>query len=126
MNGLLSFKDTETIQIKSIDSTGKSVFTNEKKDVDRAFSGSILDEKMDKYLSVLKSANASFADAPSEANPRLMIRKYEGVAVPAGGKDDIYPSVTIMLAGIAPLNKNTVIRAVRVELGEALPPPSAN
>ena len=125
-NGLLSFKDTETIQIKSIDSTGKSVFTNEKKDVDRAFSGSILDEKMDKDLSVLKSASASFVDAPSEANPRLRIRKYEGIAIPAGGKEDIYPNVTIMLAGIAPLSKNTVIRAVKVELGEALPPPSAN
>jgi len=125
-NGLLSFKDTETVQVKSIDSTGRSVFTNEKKDVDRVFSGSILDEKMEKYLSVLKSANGSFVDAPSEANPRLMIRKYESLVVPAGGKEDIYPNVTIMLAGIAPLNKNTVIRAVKVELGQPLPPPTAD
>jgi hypothetical protein len=125
-NGLLSFKDTETIQIKSIDSTGRSVFTNEKKDVDRVFSGSILDEKMEKYLSVLKSANGSFVDAPSEGNSRLMIRKYQNLVIPAGGKEDIYPNVTIMLAGIAPLNKDTVIRAVKVELGQALPPPTAD
>ena len=125
-NGLLSFKDTETVQIKSIDSTGRSVFTNEKKDVDRAFSGSILDEKMEKYLSVLKSANAAFVDAPHETNPRLMIRKYEGVVIPADGREAIYPNVTIMLAGLAPLNKDTVIRAVKVELGQTLPPPTAD
>ena len=87
---------------------------------------SILDEKMEKYLSVLKSVSASFVDAPSEANPRLMIRKYESLVVPAGGKEDIYPNVTIMLAGIAPLNKDTVIRAVKVELGQPLPPPTAD
>ena len=121
----MSFKDTETVQIKSIDSTGRSVFTNEKKNVDRTFSGSILDEKMEKYLSVLKSANGSFVDSPSEANPRLMIRKYESLVIPAGGKEGIYPNVTIMLAGIAPLSKDTVIRAVKVELGQALPPPTA-
>jgi antitoxin component YwqK of YwqJK toxin-antitoxin module len=125
-NGLLSFKDTETVQIKSIAPTGRSVFTNKKKDVDRAFSGSILDEKMEKYLSVLKSANGSFVDAPSEANPRLMIRKYESLVLPAGGNEDIYPNVTIMLAGIAPLNNNTVIRAVKVDLGDPLPPPTAD
>jgi hypothetical protein len=125
-NGLLSFKDTETIQIKSIAPTGRSVFTNKKKEVDRTFSGSILDEKMEKYLSVLKSANGSFVDAPSEANSRLMIRKYESLVLPAEGKEDIYPNVTIMLAGIAPLNKNTVIRAVKVDLGDPLPPPTAD
>ena len=124
-DGLLAFKDVETIQIKSIDRTGRSVFTKEQKDVDRAFSGSIIDEKMGKYLSVLKAAKASFADAPSEANPRLMIRKYEGIPIPSGG-EEIYPGVTIMLAGLAPLNDDTVIRAVRVELGQALEPPRAN
>jgi len=125
-NGLLSFKDTETIQIKSIAPTGRSVFTNEQKDVDRAFSGSILDEKMEKYLNVLKLANASFVDAPSEVNPRLMIRKYESLVLPVGGKEDIYPNATIMLAGIAPLSKNTIIRAVKVELDEPLSPPTAD
>lgn len=125
-NGLLSFKDSETVQIKSIDSTGRSVFTNEKKDVDRVFSVRILDEKMDKYLSVLKTANGSFVDAPSEGNSRLMIRKYQNLVIPVEGKDDIYSNVTIMLAGIAPLNEDTVIRAVKVELGQLLSPPATD
>jgi len=124
-NGILAFKDIETVQIKSIDSTGRSVFTDEKKEVDRFFSGSIVDKKMGKYLSVLDSANVTFSDAPSEANPRLMIRKYESLVLPSGGNEDIYPNVTIMLAGIAPLNENTVIRAVKVELGQPLSPPVA-
>lgn len=124
-NGIPAFKDVETVQIKSIDSTGRSVFTDEKKEVDRVFTVGIVDKKMGKYLSVLESANVTFSDAPSEANPRLMIRKYESLVLPSGGNEDVYPNVTIMLAGIAPLNKNTVIRAVKVDLGQPLSPPVA-
>lgn len=125
-NGLLSFKDIETIQIKSIDSTGRSVFTDEKKEVDRVLSGSIIDKKMEKYLSVLNAANAAFVDIPHQSNPRIMIRTYKGLVIPVQGGEDLYPNVTIMLYGASPLKKSTVIRHVDIDLGQLLSAPVAD
>ena len=123
-NGILVLKDTDKIQVKSIDKRGNSVFTEEEKEVERPLTQRAMDEKMEKYLKALELAGASFEDVQSKANPRLMVRKYENlVFLSAEGDDVLYPNVSVMLAGLNPLNADALIRAIRVELGEPLRAP---
>ena len=55
------------------------------------------------------------------SNPKLVIRKFGGIVIRSG--DRLYPDVSVMLAGAAPLGEDTLIRGVKVELGEALGEP---
>ena len=123
-NGILVLKDTDKIQVKSIDKRGNSVFTEEEQEVERPLTQRAMDEKMEKYLKALELAGASFEDVQSKTNPRLMVRKYENlVFLPAEGEDVLYPNVSVMLAGLNPLNADALIRAIRVEIGEPLRAP---
>ncbi|MEC9124221.1 MAG: hypothetical protein VX969_08760 [Verrucomicrobiota bacterium] len=123
-NGILVLKDTDKIKVKSIDKRGNSIFTEEEKEVDLHLTQRAMDEKMEKYLKALELAGASFEDVQSKTNSRLMVRKYENlVFLPAEGEDVLYPNVSVMLAGLNPLNADALIRAIRVELGEPLRAP---
>ena len=119
--GSLSFTFTETFKKKSLDRNGNSVFTDEQKEVELSFSPAARDKKMGRYASVLRSAQARVEDFPSPQNPKLVIRKFGGIVIRSG--DRLYPDVSVMLAGAAPLGEDTLIRGVKVELGEALGEP---
>ena len=117
-NGILVLKDTDKIQVKSIDKRGNSVFTEEEKEVERPLTQRAMDERMEKYLKALELAGASFEDVQSKTNSRLMVRKYENlVFLPAEGEDVLYPNVSVMLAGLNPLNADALIRASSGSLG---------
>ena len=120
-NQSLSFVVTETVKIKSLDKRGNSIFTEEEKEVELSFASGVVDRKLDRFAAVLQSAGARFEDFPSPQNPKLMIRKFDGLVIRSGG--ELYPSVSVMLAGAAPLNPDSLIRGVKVDLGEALGQP---
>ena len=120
-NQSLSFVVTETVKIKSLDKRGNSIFTEEEKEVELSFASGVVDRKLDRFAAVLQSAGARFEDFPSPQNPKLMIRKFDGLVIRSGG--ELYPSVSVMLAGAAPLNPDSLIRGVKVDLGEALAQP---
>ena len=117
----LSFSKTESYKKKSLDRNGNSVFTDEKRDVELSFSPSARDKKMGDYTHVLRSVQARTEDFPSPQNPKLIIRKFGGIVIRSGTM--LYPDVSVMLAGAAPLNEDTLIRGVKVELGEPLKSP---
>ena len=119
----LSFSITETYKKKSLDRNGNSVFTDEQREVELSFSPAVRDKKMGRYANVLRSAQARTEDFPSPQNPKLMIRKFGGIVIRAGTM--LYPDVSVMLAGAAPLNEDTLIRGVKVELGEPLKSPAS-
>lgn len=119
--GNLTFSFTETFKKKSLDRNGNSVFTDEQKEVELSFSPAARDKKMGRYSSVLRSAQAHVEDFPSPQNPKLVIRKFGGIVIRSGER--LYPDVSVMLAGAVPLGEDTLIRGVKVELGEALGKP---
>jgi antitoxin component YwqK of YwqJK toxin-antitoxin module len=123
-NNSLSFSVTETHKKKSLDRNGNSVFTDEEKEIDLSFTTGAKDKKMGRYANVLRSAQAQTEDSPSPQNPKLIIRKFEGIVIRAGTM--LYTDVSVMLAGAAPLSDNTLIRGVKVELGEPLQKPAFN
>jgi len=117
----LSFSITETYKKKSLDRNGNSVFTEEQKEVELSFSTGATDKEMGSYADVLLSAQARTEDYPSPRNANLTIRKFGGLVIRSGTM--LYPDVSVMLAGKAPLDEETLIRGVKVELGEPLKSP---
>ena len=121
--GNLSFSFTEAYKKKSLDRNGNSVFTDEQREVKLSISNEARDKKMGRYADALRSAQARTEDFPSPQNSKLVIRKFGGIVIRSG--EMLYPNVSVMLAGAAPLGENTLIRGVKVELGEPLVKPVA-
>jgi len=117
----LVFSVMENYKKKSLDRNGNSVFTDEEREVELSFSASANGKEMGYYTNVLRSVQDQSEDTPSPQNAKLIIRQFEGIVIRSG--EMLYPDVTVMLAGVAPLEEDTLIRGVKVDLGEPLPKP---
>jgi hypothetical protein len=73
------------------------------------------------YTNVLRSVQEQSKDSPSPQNAKLIIRQFGGIVIRSGAI--LYPNVSVMLAGVAPLEEDTLIRGVKVDLGEPLQKP---
>ena len=117
----LIFSVMENYKKKSLDRNGNSVFTDEEREIELSFSPSANGKEMGYYTNVLRSVQEQSEDTPSPQHAKLIIRQFGGIVIRSGAI--LYPDVTVMLAGVAPLEEDTLIRGVKVDLGEPLQKP---
>jgi hypothetical protein len=118
----LSFSVMEAYKKKSLDRNGNSVFTDEEREVEHTFSTSAVDKTLDSYSNVLLLAQARTEDFPSPQNPKLTIRKFFGIVIRSGSI--LYPEVSVMIACASPLGEKSLIRGLKVDLGNPLQEPA--
>ena len=125
-NNQLSYNGTIEQTSKKIDPQGNSIFDTVEKEVLFIFTQQhARDKKLGPFIKVLQDAGVRFEEM---RNGNLMIRKYSNLCiysdqVSQDGAAYIYPEVTIQFAGVAPLGPNTLIRYIKVELGEIIEEP---
>ena len=112
----------EAYKKKSLDRNGNSVFTDEEKEVELTFSTAAVDKTLDSYSNVLLLAQARTEDFPSPQNPKLTIRKFSGIVIRSGAI--LYPEVSVMIACASPLDEKSLIRGLKVDLGNPLQEPA--
>jgi hypothetical protein len=124
-NGVLIFEGTEEKKIKKIDPNGNSIFETMEEEVSYRFNDRIKSKKIGPFLDILDEARVDFEEA---INGNLTIRTYAGLSVfsdlssPAGERI-IYPNITVQFAGVGTLSQDSLIRAIKVELGEPVNEP---
>lgn len=124
-NGVLMFMGTQEKKIKKIDPNGNSIFETMEEEVSYRFNDRIQSKKMGPFLDVLDETRVAFEET---RNGNLTIRKYEGLSVFSDlslpeGERIIYPNITVQFAGVGAISENTLIRAIKVELGEPVKEP---
>ena len=132
-NAKLEFKNKQlfyngTIEqtLKKIDPQGNSTFDTVEKEVLFIFTQQhARDKKLGPFIKALQDAGVRFEEM---RNGNLMIRKYSKLCiysdqVSQDGAAYIYPEVTIQFAGVAPLGPDTLIRYIKIELGEIIEEP---
>lgn len=125
-NNQLFYNGTIEQTLKKIDPQGNSIFDTVEKEVLFIFTQQhARDKKLGPFIKVLQDAEVRFEEM---RNRNLMIRKYSKLCiysdqVSQDGAAYIYPEVTIQFAGIAPMGPDTLIRHIKVELGEIIEEP---
>ena len=96
----LSFSITETYKKKSLDRNGNSVFTDEQKEVELSFFH--LQPETRKWAGMPACCvRRNVEDFPSPQKPEACHQEIRGIVIRAGTM--LYPDVSVMLAGTAPL-----------------------
>jgi hypothetical protein len=125
-NNQLFYNGTIEKTLKKIDPQGNSIFDTVEKEVLFIFTQQhARDKKLGPFIKVLQDAGVRFEEM---RNRNLMIRKYSKLCiysdqVSQDGAAYIYPEVTIQFAGVAPMGPDTLIRHIKVELGEIIEEP---
>ena len=125
-NNQLFYNSTIEQTLKKIDPQGNSIFDTVEKEVLFIFTQQhARDKKLGPFIKVLQDAGVRFEEM---RNGNLMIRKYSKLCifsdqVSQDGAAYIYPEVTIQFAGVAPLGPDSLIRHIKIELGEIIEEP---
>ena len=125
-NNQLFYNSTIEQTLKKIDPQGNSIFDTVEKEVLFIFTQQhARDKKLGPFIKVLQDAGVRFEEM---RNGNLTIRKYSKLCifsdqVSQDGAAYIYPEVTIQFAGVAPLGPDSLIRHIKIELGEIIEEP---
>ena len=126
--GVLTYETAVNKTIKKINPQGKSEFSTVSEDVIFTFDKRIENKPVGKIFDALNGVRAQYEEIK---NGTLTIRKYSNLVIfsdekSVDGNQFLYPSVTLQIAGVTPFKDSSLIRAIKLDLGEKVEEPIDN
>ena len=126
--GVLTYETAVNKTIKKINPQGKSEFSTVSEDVIFTFDKRIENKPVGKIFDALNGVRAQYEEIK---NGTLTIRKYSNLVIysdekSVDGNQFLYPSVTLQIAGVTPFKDSSLIRAIKLDLGEKVEEPIYN
>ena len=126
--GVLTYETSVNKTIKKINPQGKSEFTTISEDVIFTFDKRIENKPVGQIFDAFNGVRAQYEEIK---NGTLTIRKYLNLVIysdekSVDGNQFLYPSVTLQIAGVTPFKDSSLIRAIKLDLGEKVEEPIDN